>query len=268
MLGAICGDVIGSVFEHDNIKSKEFPLLGYGNTFTDDTVMTAAIAEALSVYRKDRDLDEFRQEAAAQMRAFGHRYPRRGYGGTFQRWLQDPSMGPYNSYGNGSAMRVSPVAWVAESLEEAEDLARASAEPTHSHPEGIKGAQAVAGAVYLGRIGESKSVIREYIEKKYYSLDFTLDEIRDSYTFHVSCQRSVPQAIVAFLESTDFEDAVRSAISIGGDSDTIAAIAGSIAEAFYGQVPLDLRARVLWVLDNDLRGCVSRFIFDCEKTRR
>jgi ADP-ribosylglycohydrolase len=266
MFGAITGDIVGSVYEFNNIRSREFPLFGSGCSFTDDTVMTVAVANALHCYRDEKSLTAFREEAASQMRKLGRKYPGRGYGSRFLSWLEDDGMGPYNSYGNGSAMRVSPVAWAAGSIEEAEMLAQASAEPTHNHPEGIKGAQAVAAAIYMGRIRKSKAEIRKYIESKYYKLDFTLDEIRPDYAFDETCQGSVPQAIEAFLESTDFESAVRNAVSIGGDSDTIAAITGSIAEAFYGEVPADIKAKAMSYLTDELRACCGIFAAECDET--
>lgn len=263
MFGAIVGDIVGSMYEFNNIKTKDFPLFGDKCDFTDDTVMTVAIANALHTYREQKSLSAFRDEAASQMRTLGRRYPGRGYGGRFARWLEDDGMGAYNSYGNGSAMRVAPAAWAAGSIEEAEMLARASAEPTHNHPEGIKGAEAVAAAIYMGRIRKSKREIRDYIEEKYYKLDFTLDEIRPGYGFDETCQGSVPQAIEAFLESEDFEDAIRNAVSIGGDSDTIAAITGSIAEAFYGEVPSDIKHRAMSYLSEELRACCGIFAAEC-----
>lgn len=264
MFGAIVGDIVGSVYEFHNIKTKDFPLFGAGCGFTDDTVMTVAVANALHAYREGKSLSAFRDEVAVQMRALGRAYPGRGYGGRFALWLADGAMGPYHSFGNGSAMRVSPVAWAAGSVEEAEMLARASAEPTHNHPEGIKGAQAVAAAIYLGRVRRSKEDIRAYIEEKYYKLDFTLDGIRAGYRFDETCQGSVPQAIEAFLESSDFEDAIRSAVSIGGDSDTIAAIAGSIAEAFYGEVPPAIKSEAMRRLPEELRACCGIFAAECD----
>jgi len=260
MFGAIVGDIVGSVYEFNNIKTKDFPLFGEKCDFTDDTVMTVAVANALHTYRDKKSVAAFRDECAAQMRRLGKEYPGRGYGGRFAQWLVDGSMGAYNSLGNGSAMRVSPVAWAAGSVEEAETLARASAEPTHNHPEGIKGAQAVAAAIYMGRVRKSKKEIRDYIASKYYPLDFTLDDIRDSYGFDETCPGSVPQAIEAFLESESFEDAIRNAVSIGGDSDTVAAMTGSIAEAFYGGVPAEIKAKALSYLTDELRACCDIFV--------
>jgi ADP-ribosyl-[dinitrogen reductase] hydrolase len=267
MFGAIVGDIAGSKYEFNNLRSKDFPLFSEGCDFTDDTVMTIAVANALHTYRAEKSLTAFRDEVASQMRKLGREYPGRGYGGRFAGWLADESMGPYNSLGNGSAMRVSPVAWAAGSIEEAETLAKVSAEPTHNHPEGIKGAQAVAAAIYMGRIRKSKKEIRNYIEEKYYKLDFTLDEIRPAYKFNATCPGSVPQAIEAFLESESFEDAIRNAVSIGGDSDTIAAIAGSIAEAFYGEVPADIKNKAMSYLSEELRICCGIFAAECDDSQ-
>jgi ADP-ribosylglycohydrolase len=251
MLGAIAGDVIGSVYEWRPIKSTEFPLFSSHNTFTDDSVLTVAVAEALlqgSGY-------------AAVLQAYYQRYPHAGYGGSFQNWASSGSSEPYNSWGNGSAMRVSPVGWARDTLEEVLAEAQRSAEVTHNHPEGIKGAQATAGAVFLARTGHSKEAIQATIAQRFgYDLDTPLDVIRPGYTFDVSCQGSVPQAIRAFLEAADYEDTVRQAISLGGDSDTQAAIAGGIAEAFYGGVPEHIATQV-WnnALDEPLREVVRAF---------
>ncbi len=243
MLGAIIGDVVGSRYEFSSEKTKSFELFDPDCRLTDDSVMTIAVGCACS----DSDLNDendFKGSVAWYMRRIGRQYPRAGYGGMFARWLMSDVMPAYNSFGNGSAMRVSPVAWVAKNLEEAEKLAKWSAEVTHNHPEGIKGAQAVAAAIFLARNGASKEKIKEYIEKNYYTLDFTLDEIRPSYKFDVTCQGSVPQAIQCFLEATDFEDAIRNAVSLGGDCDTQAAMAGSIAEAFYG-IPDEIKTEIM-----------------------
>lgn len=231
MYGAVIGDIAGSKYEFHNIKTKDFPLVSQGCRFTDDTVMTAAIAKAL--LRSMEEGRPFRALAVEEMRAFGARYPNAGYGGRFALWLRESSPAPYYSYGNGSAMRVSPCGLIAVTLEEALALAKASAEVTHNHPEGIKGAQAAAAAVFLAGTGMEKADIRAYLQKNFYALDFTLDEIRPSYRFDVSCQGSVPQALTAFLEGDSYEDTVRNAISIGGDSDTIAAIAGAAAWSYY-----------------------------------
>ena len=233
MLGAIIGDIVGSRFEFDNHKSKEFELFSPECDFTDDSVMTLAVAKALADYDEITDYDEFKNHLVKVMHKVGGRYMGCGYGGRFYMWLKYACIEPYNSYGNGSAMRVSPVAWFASSLEECEKLAQATAEVTHNHPEGIKGAVSVAGAIYLARTGHTMDEIKEYVSK-FYTIDFTLDEIRPTYKFNETCQDTVPQAMQAFFESTSFEDAIRNGISIGGDSDTIAAITGSIAEAYYG----------------------------------
>ena len=229
MLGAIIGDIVGSRFEFDNIKTKDFELFDRECDFTDDTVMTIAIGKALNDYKGG----DFKKHLVKTMHEVGNRYPDCGYGGLFLDWMIHKETDPYNSCGNGSAMRVSAVGWYVKSIEEAEELAKLTAEVTHNHPEGIKGAQAVAVAIYLARIGEDKETIKKYIEDNYYTLDFTLDEIRPTYDYEITCQKSVPQAIKAFLEAESFEDTIRNAISIGGDSDTVAAIAGSIAEAYY-----------------------------------
>lgn len=231
MLGAIIGDIVGSKYEFDNIKTKDFPFISKGCTFTDDTVMTIAVAR--SIIRMYKDNYDFTMAVAEEMKLLGNKYIDAGYGERFFFWLTSNNFGPYNSYGNGSAMRVSPCGLYANSLEEALKLAKESAEVTHNHPEGIKGAQAVAAAIYLAKTNKSKAEIAEYIRGNFYSLEETLDEIRPTYDFDVTCQGSVPQAITAFLESENFEDAIRSAVSIGGDTDTIAAMAGSIALAFY-----------------------------------
>ncbi|MBQ8236806.1 MAG: ADP-ribosylglycohydrolase family protein [Oscillospiraceae bacterium] len=237
MYGAIIGDIVGSRFENINYRHKNFHLFSNYSCFTDDTAMTVAVAEALLT---DGNF-------TAAMQKWGRRYPRAGYGGKFITWIFTPDPKPYGSWGNGSAMRVSPCALVAGSLEEALALAEKSAVVTHNHPEGIKGAKAVAAAVYMAKTGAGKAGIRRYIEENFYPLDRTLDEMRPGYRFDASCQGSVPQAIQAFLESKDFEDAVRNAVSLGGDSDTIAAMAGSIAWGYYsreaGPTP---RMREIW----------------------
>lgn len=252
-VGAIIGDIIGSVYEFNNIKTKDFPLLTSDNFYTDDTVMTAGTMWALTKGGKPEDFIECYQE-------LGHAHPHCGYGARFFTWLANKSTEPYNSFGNGSAMRVGPVAWFYDNLEDVESMAEVSASVTHNHPEGIKGAQATAAAIFMARDGASKEEIKRYIEKRFhYDLDFTLDEIRPTYEHVESCQESVPQAIVAFLEGKTFEDAIRNAISIGGDSDTIAAITGSIAEAFYG-IPESLYTMVeKEYLTGDLAQIVKRF---------
>lgn len=255
MLGAIVGDISGSRFEWENLKSKEFDLLTYRCHPTDDSNMTLAVAQAILQSKKDwSDLPE---QAVEAMRVLGRKYPR-GYGGRFKQWLLSEDPQPYGSWGNGSAMRVSPCAWAAGSLEEALSLSDAVTSVTHNHPEGIKGARAIISAIWLARHGASMLEIRDHIHEHYYPLDFTLDQIREAYSFDVSCQGSVPQAIEAFLESTDFEDTIRNAISIGGDSDTIAAMAGSIAEAYYG-IPADIRNHALTFLDETQLGILNAF---------
>jgi type I restriction enzyme M protein len=257
MTGAIIGDVVGSRFEFDNCKSKDFNLFDRECDFTDDSVMTLAVAKALLPYDEISDYNAFRTELVSVMHEVGMRYPHCGYGGRFCVWMMKNHTEPYNSYGNGSAMRVAPVGWFANSLEECEALAAATAEVTHNHPEGVKGAVAVAGAIYLARTGKSMDEIKEYISK-FYTIDFTLDEIREDYDFYEICQKSVPQALEAFFESTSFEDAIRNAISIGGDSDTIAAITGSIAEAYYG-IPKKLRKSVKPFMGDTLIEILTEF---------
>ncbi|HEM5398880.1 TPA: ADP-ribosylglycohydrolase family protein [Streptococcus suis] len=232
MFGAIVGDVIGSRFEGRDIKSKDFDLFHPNCRFTDDSVMTAAVAA--SFLGLNEPFDDLEEALVLNMKDFGKLYPRAGYGPQFKKWIESKDSEPYNSFGNGSAMRVSACGHVGKSLEETLDLTERVASVTHNHPEGIKGAQAVAGAIFLARTGKSKEEIRQFVTDNFYNLDFTLDAIRPSYQFDSSCQGSVPQAIVAFLEATDFEDAIRNAVSLGADSDTLAAIAGSIAEVFFG----------------------------------
>ena len=250
MLGAIAGDVIGSVHEGARTKTKVFPLFVDDSTFTDDTVMTIAVAEAL--LRKRDYVDSFHD--------WFHAYPDAGYGATFFHWCTTRRRTPYQSWGNGSAMRVSPVAYVNDTLEEVLAEAKRSAVVTHDHEHGIRGAQATAAAIFLARTGGSKKQIKKYIEETFgYFLDETLSEIRPTYCFDVSCQGSVPQSIIAFLESTGYEDAVRNAISLGGDADTMACIAGAIAEPFYGGVPTAIRELTLQRLDSPLRSVVQEF---------
>lgn len=237
MFGAFIGDIVGSKYEFDNIKTKQFPLFSEGCDYTDDSIMTVAMAEAiLRCSRKNRCTEaDFRDVLVQTMQQFGRKYPHPtgAYGGRFADWLYQKNPQPYNSYGNGSAMRASPCGMIAVTMEEALCLGRVGADVTHNHPEGIKGAQATAAAVFLAKSGTSKAEIRQYIGEHFYPLDFTLDSIRAGYRFDVSCQGSVPQAIVAFLESDSFEDAVRNVISIGGDCDTTGAITGAIAWVYY-----------------------------------
>lgn len=257
MLGAIIGDIVGSVYEFGSPKTKGFELFLHSCSPTDDSVMTIAVGLAC-VDTNCENEDSFKYALIRRMHELGEMYPDAGYGEQFYHWLMREDTKPYNSFGNGSAMRVSPVAWVAISLNEAITFARWSAEVTHNHPEGIKGAEAVAAAIFLARDGKSKDEIRAYIEENYYDLDFTLDEIRPSYRFDVTCQGSVPQAIECFLEADNFEDAIRNAISLGGDGDTQAAIAGSIAEAYYG-IPDELSEKVFGFMDDTLTEYYEEF---------
>lgn len=287
MLGAIIGDIIGSVYEWHNIKTKDFPLFRDDCFFTDDTVMTIAVAEAIM---KGGERDDF----IDAMKKYGRMYPDAGYGGRFRHWLFTDDRKPYNSFGNGSAMRVSPCAWVMDCgfcartgmwPSNGRAQVRLSAEVTHDHPEGIKGAMAVADAIFMCRYyfggycgdwetpinddpAECKKRIKEHIEQEYgYDLSKTLDEIRPTYRFDVSCQGTVPPAIIAFLESTDFEDAIRNAISLGGDSDTLAAITGSIAEAAYG-IPNRIKEKALTYLDEPLKDVLKHWgTFNLERKR-
>lgn len=258
MLGAIIGDVVGSVYEFSNRKKTDFPLFNRSSMFTDDTVMTIAVYAGIQNAHGNQEA--LRRCLIDSMHTYGELYPKAGYGGRFQRWLLHKQREPYDSYGNGSAMRVSSVAWLYSSMEEVERHAEITASVTHNHPEGVKGAQAVATAIYKARTGASKQDIREFIAKRYgYDLSRTLDAIRPTYRFDETCQGSVPEAITAFLESADFEDAIRKAVSIGGDSDTIAAIAGSIAEGFYRKIPDWIKEEALKRLDDCLRYQVSAF---------
>ena len=250
MIGAIAGDIIGSAYEFGRTKSKEFPLFSPGSAFTDDSVLTVAVAQAILT---DGD---YRRTALD----FGRRYPDAGYGGLFRSWLCSPDPKPYNSWGNGSAMRASPVGFAFESVEDVLREAKRSAEFTHDHPEGIKGAQATALAVFLARTEWDKDLIRTEVASRFgYDLDRTVDEIRPGYGFDESCQRTVPEAIIAFLDSESYEDAVRNAISLGGDSDTLACITGGIAEAFYGPVPAVITEQVKGILPADLWRVAEEF---------
>lgn len=258
MLGAIIGDVAGSRFEWEPLKSKDFTLLSrdLGCRLTDDSVMTLAIADAILAC--EGDYSDLGRRAAASMQALGRAYPQAGYGGRFAQWLTQEDPKPYHSYGNGAAMRVSPCGFAASSLEEAVALSRAVTEVTHDHPEAMKAAEAVASAIYLARTGATLPDLRAFIEANYYPIDFTLDQIRPGYVFDVSCQGSVPQAFASLFESTGYEDAIRNGISLGGDSDTIAAITGGMAQALYG-VPEDLREQALPYLDRRQRAIFDRF---------
>ena len=262
MFGAILGDIVGSPYEFDcnNIKTKVFPLFTVYSHFTDDTVMTLAVAQAL-METKDGDDGTLQSAFIREMRRLGRAYPDAGYGGNFGWWLECDDPKPYHSYGNGSAMRVSAAAWMFDTLEAVRRAARLSAAVTHDHPEGIKGAEATASAIFLARTGHGKEEIRDYIEAEFgYDLHRTCDEIRPTYCHVESCQESVPEAIIAFLEGESFEDVLRTAVSLGGDSDTIAAIAGSIAEGYYG-VDEDWKKAAISRLPDDLAAILCRF--DC-----
>ena len=250
MIGAIAGDIIGSVFEGDNIKTTDFPLFSKYSRYTDDTVHTIALAD--SILNNINYIDKLKEYTRA--------YPNAGYGKAFQRWAFSEARDPYNSWGNGAAMRVSPVGFAYSNLDEVLEKAKESAEVTHNHPEGIKGAQSTASSIFLAKNGKTKDEIKLFIETQFgYNLNFTLDEIRPNYRFDVSCQGSVPQAIKAFLESESYEQSIRLAISIGGDSDTIACINGGIAQAFYGGVPEKIKRKIPKFLDDNLNEVVIKF---------
>ena len=260
MLGAIMGDIVGSPYEfdHNNYKYKDFPLFSEKSQFTDDTVMTVAVAKGLIEGKgdPDRTFEEVRRE----MRYWGNAYPHAGYGGMFCRWLRVRDPQPYNSFGNGSAMRVAAAGWLFDTLEKTLEMAKVTAEVTHNHPEGIKGAQATAAAIFLARTGHSKPEIRQYVEENFgYDLSRSCDEIRPGYHHVETCQQTVLEAIIAFLESTDFEDALRNAVSLGGDSDTLACITGGIAEAFYG-MPEELKRETLSRLPGVLLDIYELFL--------
>lgn len=263
MYGAILGDIIGAPYEFDRgEKTKDFPLFCKGPKFTDDSVMTIAVAEALldSMGKSD---DEVRKALVDSMRRWGARYPYAGYGGMFRRWLQSDDPQPYGSYGNGSAMRASSAGWLFDSFDETWKKARLTAEVTHNHPEGIKGAECVAAVIWLARHGKSKDEIRAIVEDTFgYDLSRTYDEIRPGYRHVESCQATVPEAVTAFLEGNDFEDVIRTAVSLGGDCDTLACIAGSMAEAFYG-VPPQLIEKCESLVPYDMLQVISRFNKAC-----
>ena len=260
MYGAILGDMIGAPYEFDRgDKTKDFPLFSRGSEFTDDSVMTIAVAEALLGLGRDADDETVRQAVTRSMQAWGRKYPYAGYGGRFRGWLTERDPQPYNSWGNGSAMRVSPVGWLYDTIEETRKYAGLTAEVTHNHPEGIKGAESTSSAIYLARTGSSKEDIKDYIVREFgYDLSRTCDEIRPYYHHVESCQETVPEAIMAFLEGMDFEDVIRTAVSLGGDCDTLTCIAGSIAEAFYG-VPDELKAECRKRLPGDMLAVLERF---------
>jgi len=265
MYGAIAGDMVGSVYESHPIKKKHFPLFSSGSCFTDDTVMTLGVAKAILEGMSYRDA----------LWSLGRAYPGAGYGQSFYLWLHTRDPKPYQSWGNGAAMRVSPIAYAFDTEEEVLWHALASAAVSHDHPEGIKGAQAIALAVYLARKGADKETLRREISDRFgYNLTRTVDELRPGYVFDVSCQGSVPEAIIAFLDSITFEDAIRNAVSLGGDSDTLACMAGAVAEAFYGDVPVPIRRQVDRRLSKDLRTVLRIWVRSwattasaCEGTR-
>lgn len=248
MIGAIAGDIIGSIYEFRNIKTKDFPLFSPGCCFTDDSVLTVALADAI-LHQADY---------AEKLKEFCKLYPDAGYGERFYLWANSPDLEPYHSWGNGAAMRISPAGFAFNSLEETLTMAEKYTAVTHDHVEGIKGAQATAAAIYLARTGKSKPEIRDYVTSEFgYDLSATLDEIRPSYRYDISCQGTVPQAIIAFLESADFEDAIRNAVSLGGDCDTLTCITGGIAQAFYGGVPAEITQKVYEIIPSHL-GRIAR----------
>ena len=250
MIGAIAGDIIGSVYERYPIKTKDFPFFGPGCRFTDDSVLTIAVASAILENRPYLEA----------VRNFGRQYPNAGYGGTFIQWLFADNPMPYNSWGNGSAMRVSPIGFAFDSEEDVMCQAKLTAEISHNHPEGIKGAQATALTIFYARNGYTKAQIKSRIVDVFqYDLERTVDDIRPGYSFDVSCQGTVPEAIIAFLESDHYEDAIKNAISLGGDSDTLACITGGFAQAYYGDVPKDIRRKVKEILPPDLWQVVEAF---------
>jgi len=251
MIGAITGDIIGSVYEWRNIKTKEFQLFAQKAHFTDDTVLTVALADSILTGNP----------YAENLRRFYHWYPRAGYGGSFHLWAHKPDAGPYNSWGNGAAMRISPVGYAYDDLETVLEKAKEFTEITHNHPAGIKGGQATAAAIYLAREGKPKDEIKKFVEQRFqYNLSRHVDEIRPDYKFDVSSQGTVPQAIRAFYDSTDFEDAIRTAVSLGGDCDTLTCITGGIAQAFYGGVPEHIQSKVYDKLDERLGEITRRFM--------
>ncbi len=265
MIGAIIGDIAGSRFEFNNHRSKEFELFTDECNVTDDSIMTIAVAKAIMETGKNLKLLSndsknnyyyyklLKSMTIRYMQKIGRKYPHCGYGGMFGQWIFSDNPKPYYSFGNGAAMRISPVGFIAPTEDEARKLSETITAVTHNHKEGIKGAEATVISIYMAKHGASKEEIRQKINEDYYNLNFTIDEIRDTYEFNETCQETVPQAIVAFLESDSFEDAIRTAISVGGDSDTLAAITGSIAEAYYG-VPEDIKEKALTYLDTELRS--------------
>ena len=260
MYGTILGDIIGCPFEFDRgDKIKDFKLFSRRSHFTDDSVMTLAVCEALLKVGQDATVKEIGDAVITSMQSWGRRYPHEGYGCYFRCWLTARHPEPYNSFGKGSAMRVSAAGWLYDSLEKTRVVAKATANVTHNHPEGIKGAESTASAIFMARNGSSKEEIKKYIENEFhYDLNRTLDEIRPSFHMHETCQKTVPEAIIAFLEAKDFEDAIRNAVSLGGDTDTLGAITGSIAEAYFG-IPEALRSECRNRINKDMRDVVDTF---------
>lgn len=258
MIGPVIGDIVGSRFEFNNCRSKVFDLFTKESFFTDDTVMSLALCQALLEFKREDNAESLEKLAVKQMQSVGRHYPHSGYGGRFFGWVFDDDPKPYNSFGNGAAMRVSGCGYVANSIEEAIALSKSVTAVTHNHPEGIKGAEATAVAVYLARTGKTMQEIREFIEERYYKIDFTLDQIRPTYQFNETCQNTVPQAFAAFFESNSFEDCVRNSISVGGDSDTLAAIACGIAEPYFG-VTDEMRNVAFGYLDERLKTLLDAF---------
>lgn len=256
MIGAIIGDIVGEPYEFDNIKTKDFPLFNNSPIFTDDSIMTIAIGKAL--LECNYEYSNLSEKVIKYMQEIGRPYPNSGYGGNFYHWIYSDNPQPYNSYGNGAGMRVSACGIVGKSLEEVKYLSKIVTQVSHNHPEGIKGAEAVAISVFLAKDGKTKSQINKFIRDNYYNIDFTLDEIRPTYKFNEISQDTIPQALQAFFESNSFEDAIRNAISIGGDSDTLAAITGSIAAVYYG-VPKDIYLKAKTILDQRLLTILEDF---------
>lgn len=251
MIGAVAGDIIGSIYEWNNIKTKDFELFPDHCFFTDDTVLTVALADSILTGTP----------YVNNLKTFYRWYPDGGYGGSFLNWADSQYSEPYNSWGNGAAMRISPAGYAYNDLDTVLQKAKEFTEITHSHPEGIKGGQATAAAIFLARNGESKEGIKTFIEKTFdYALSRHVDEIRPTYKFDVSCQGTVPQAIRAFIDSCDFEDAIRTAVSLGGDTDTLTCITGGIAQAFYGGVPIAIQKKAYSVLDDRLEQITRKFM--------